>query len=55
MFFGLSFPFRVIVDLFDEQDGLRKLFNVVWTEVFYHINLYSSLLAQRYIAFFCCI
>jgi len=29
MFFSLSFPFRVIVDLFDEQDGLRKLYNTV--------------------------
>jgi len=29
MFFSLSFPFRIIVDLFDEQDGLRKLFNMV--------------------------
>jgi len=30
MFFSLSFPFRVIVDLFDDQDGLRKLFNMVY-------------------------
>lgn len=31
MFFGLSFPFRVIVELFDQQDGLRKLFNMMST------------------------
>lgn len=29
MFFGLSFPFRIIVELFDQQDGLRKLFNML--------------------------
>ncbi|XP_022253323.1 DDB1- and CUL4-associated factor 1-like [Limulus polyphemus] len=31
MFFSLSFAFRVILDLFDAQDGLRKLFNVMST------------------------
>lgn len=29
MFFGFSFPFKVILEEFDTQDGLRKLFNVV--------------------------
>ncbi len=29
MFFGLSVPFRVILELMDQQDGLRKLYNVV--------------------------
>ena len=29
MFFTMSFSFRVILDLFDQQDGLRKLINVV--------------------------
>lgn len=29
MFFGLSFQFKVILDEFDKQDGLRKLYNVV--------------------------
>ena len=29
MFFSFSFPFRIILELFDQQDGLRKLFNVV--------------------------
>ncbi|XP_037947089.1 protein mahjong isoform X2 [Teleopsis dalmanni] len=28
MFFGLSFQFKVILDEFDNQDGLRKLYNV---------------------------
>jgi len=36
MFFSLSFPFRVIVDLFDEQDGLRKLFNMVCSLILYN-------------------
>lgn len=29
MFFGLSFQFKIILDEFDKQDGLRKLYNVV--------------------------
>lgn len=29
MFLGLTFSFRVILDLFDAKDGLRKLLNVV--------------------------
>jgi hypothetical protein len=29
MFFGQSFPYRVILNLFDQKDGLRSLFNVV--------------------------
>ncbi|KAL5291108.1 VPRBP family protein [Megaselia abdita] len=29
MFFGLSFQFKVILDEFDNQDGLRKLYNVI--------------------------
>lgn len=31
MFFGLTFQFRVILEEFDEQDGLRKLHNVIST------------------------
>ncbi|KAB0791614.1 hypothetical protein PPYR_03414 [Photinus pyralis] len=31
MFFGLTFQFRVILDEFDDQDGLRKLHNVIAT------------------------
>ncbi|XP_046399943.1 DDB1- and CUL4-associated factor 1 [Ischnura elegans] len=31
MFFGLSFQFRIILEEFDAQDGLRKLYNVVST------------------------
>lgn len=31
MFFGLAFQFRVILEEFDNQDGLRKLYNVVST------------------------
>lgn len=29
MFFGLSFQFKVMIDEFDKQDGLRKLYNVI--------------------------
>lgn len=29
MFFGLTFQFKLFLDEFDRQDGLRKLFNVV--------------------------
>lgn len=29
MFFGLAFQFKNILDEFDNQDGLRKLYNVV--------------------------
>ncbi|XP_013146562.1 PREDICTED: protein mahjong isoform X2 [Papilio polytes] len=31
MFFGLSFQFRVILEEFDNQDGLRKLYNLIST------------------------
>lgn len=31
MFFGLTFQFRNILSEFDEQDGLRKLYNVIST------------------------
>ncbi|CAB3222495.1 unnamed protein product [Arctia plantaginis] len=31
MFFGLSFQFRLILEEFDHQDGLRKLYNVIST------------------------
>ena len=34
MFFGFSFPFKVILDVFDNQDGLRKLYNVVSSFLF---------------------
>lgn len=33
MFFSLSFQFKVILDEFDAQDGLRKLYNVVSTQL----------------------
>jgi len=46
MFFSLSFPFRVVVDLFDEQDGLRKLFNMVCLLILYNGIYGLSLRAQ---------
>lgn len=38
MFFGFSFPFKVILEEFDIQDGLRKLYNVVSIK-FIHISI----------------
>lgn len=39
MFFGLAFPFRSLLELFDAQDGLRKLLNVMSTlDVFVRSN-----------------
>lgn len=29
MFFGLSFQFKIMLDEFDKQDGLRRLYNVI--------------------------
>jgi len=29
MFFSISFSFRAVLQLFDEQDGLRRLVNLV--------------------------
>lgn len=34
MFFGLSFQFKLFLDEFDRQDGLRKIYNVVSINVF---------------------
>lgn len=34
MFFGLSFQFKLFLDEFDRQDGLRKLYNVVRSNFF---------------------
>ena len=31
MFFGISFPFKVILELFDKHDGLRKMYNMAST------------------------
>lgn len=33
MFFGLSFQFKLFLDEFDRQDGLRKLYNVVSNKI----------------------
>lgn len=47
MFFGLTFQFRVILDEFDEQDGLRKLHNLVST-----CTLFMYLLCSEWNQFF---
>ena len=31
MFFGLAFPFRSIMEIFDSNDGLRRLYNTIST------------------------
>ena len=31
MFFGLAFPFRSILEIFDSNDGLRRLYNTIST------------------------
>ena len=31
MFFGLAFPFRSILEIFDNNDGLRRLYNTICT------------------------
>ncbi|KAJ8302050.1 hypothetical protein KUTeg_021037 [Tegillarca granosa] len=38
MFFGQAFPFRVILDLFDQKDGLRRLFNVISTSELLNVD-----------------
>ncbi|XP_057334525.1 DDB1- and CUL4-associated factor 1 isoform X2 [Microplitis mediator] len=43
MFFGCSFPFKVILEEFDAQDGLRKLFNVISTLPILNIEDESSI------------
>lgn len=38
MFFGQAFPYRVILNLFDQKDGLRRLFNVVgWWKISHRV------------------
>lgn len=34
MFFSISFSFRAVLQLFDHQDGLRRLVNLVRTKSF---------------------
>lgn len=34
MFFSISFSFRAVLQLFDQQDGLRRLINLVSTDTF---------------------
>jgi len=47
MFFGFSFPFKVILEEFDAQDGLRKLFNVV--RKYYALIIKYLLLLIKYL------
>lgn len=32
MFFGVVYPFKVMLDLFDSSDGLRRVLNVITTQ-----------------------
>ena len=69
MFFSISFSFRAVLELFDRQDGLRRLVNLVgrlcwfWTVVFpvrtsWNIGFMQSYNRERLIAhrkfYFCC-
>ncbi|XP_050502243.1 protein mahjong [Diabrotica virgifera virgifera] len=47
MFFGLTFQFKVIVDEFDLQDGLRKLHNVIATLPILHPDSDRALLNEE--------
>lgn len=42
MFFGLTFQFKLFLDEFDHQDGLRKLFNVVSDKVKQQVTLHHN-------------
>lgn len=44
MFFGLTFQFKIILEEFDSQDGLRKLHNVVCIEEMIHFISVCALL-----------
>ena len=39
MFFSISFSFRAVLQLFDHQDGLRRLVNLVRTKFFVDSNM----------------
>jgi len=35
MFFGVIYPFKILLDMFDAQDGLRAILNVITTQPVY--------------------
>jgi HIV-1 Vpr-binding protein len=35
MFFGVIYPFKILLDMFDSQDGLRAILNVITTQPVY--------------------
>lgn len=47
MFFGLSFQFKLFLDEFDRQDGLRKIYNVVCIKFVFFYFQFFLLLFQR--------
>lgn len=47
MFFSISFSFRAVLQLFDQQDGLRRLVNLVSTDAFTRPLLSPLLLTIR--------
>lgn len=55
MFFGLSFQFKIILDEFDKQDGLRKLLNVV-SLIMHYVNMNTDFkcLFSSIARFLCC-
>lgn len=42
MFLGQAFTFKVILDLFDKKDGLRRLVNVVCIQTFCNVLLQNK-------------
>ncbi|XP_077995487.1 DDB1- and CUL4-associated factor 1-like [Glandiceps talaboti] len=46
MFFMLSFPFKAVLELFDMQDGLRKLYNLISTLEILNIEDQGALLTD---------
>ncbi|XP_041347553.1 DDB1- and CUL4-associated factor 1-like [Gigantopelta aegis] len=46
MFFSQVFPFKVMLDLFDQKDGLRRLFNVISTLSILNVDERSSMLTE---------
>lgn len=43
MFFSISFSFRAVLELFDRQDGLRRMVNLVGGPVWFsHASVTSS-------------
>ncbi|XP_050398769.1 DDB1- and CUL4-associated factor 1 [Patella vulgata] len=49
MFFSQTFPFKVMLDLFDQQNGLRHLFNAISTLALLNVEDNSENLSEDYV------